>query len=261
MSKDINSGKNLTSIELGPQAKGFVSFLAKDPSLNRAIKDFRYGYIRASSFFKKKIPKVKLTLVYSREEMNNLLGYKTASWFVGYAGSSSKIFMLSPSVFDRESNHSKRDFRKVLCHEICHLFIRQIHNSYEPVWLEEGLAYCVAGQKSRLKNSNPIFNNPEAIFLIDTRNRWNKTIGSQPDVPYALAFLLVDFLIRCYSKDRVIKLLISLEGRYNKKRFCQKFRKIYGEDIKLILKEFFSRQNIKQKGGEKYASNRTRENT
>ncbi|OGH14839.1 MAG: hypothetical protein A2860_00565 [Candidatus Levybacteria bacterium RIFCSPHIGHO2_01_FULL_37_33] len=258
MSKDISSERNLTSIELGPQAKGFVSFFSKDPSLNRVIKDFRYGYIRASSFFKKKIPKVKLTLVYSREEMNNLLGYKTASWFVGYAGSSSKIFMLSPSVFDRESNHSKRDFRKVLCHEICHLFIRQIHNSYEPVWLEEGLAYCVAGQESRLKNSNPIFNNPEVIFLIDTRNRWNKTIGSQPDVPYALAFLLVDFLIRRYDKDRVIKLLMSLEGRYNKKTFCQKFKELYGKDIKLILKEFFSRQN-EQKGGENYVS-RTQSN-
>jgi hypothetical protein len=255
MRKNINSEKNLTSIGLGHQTKGFISFLSKDSSINNVIKDFRYGYIRASSFFKKRIPKVKLTLVYSREEMNNLLGYKTASWFVGYADSSSKIFMFSPSVFDKESNHSKRDFRKVLCHEISHLFIRQIHNSYEPVWLEEGLAYCVAGQESSLKNSNPIFNNPEAIFLIDTRNRWNKTIDSQPDVPYALAFLLVDFLIRYYSKDRVIKLLMSLEGRYNKKRFCQKFRRLYGKDIKLILKEFFS----KQKGGEKYVS-RTQSN-
>ena len=245
MSKDINLEKNLTSIELGPQAKGFVYFLSKDPSLNRVIKDFRYGYIRASSFFKKKIPKVKLTLVYSRKEMNNLIGHKTPSWFVGYADSSSKIFMFSPSVFDRESNHSKKDFRKVLCHEISHLLIRQIHNSYEPVWLEEGLAYCVAGQKSRIKNSNPIFNNPKALFLIDTRNRWNKTINSQPDVPYAFAFLLVDFLIRCYSKERIIKLLMSLGSRYNKKIFCQKFRKLYGKDIKLILKEVFSRQNIK----------------
>jgi len=259
MSKDINSRKNLTSIELGPQAKGFVSFLSKDPSLNRIIKDFKCGYIRASSFFKKEIPKVKLTLVYSRGEMDSLIGYKTASWFVGYADFSNEIFIFSPSVFDRESNHSKRDFRKVLCHEICHLFIRQIHNSYEPVWLEEGLAYYVAGQKSRLKNSNPIFNNPKAIFLIDTRNRWNKTIGSQPDVPYALAFLLVDFLIRRYNKNRVIKLLMSLKGRYDRKRFCQKFRKIYGKDIKLILKEFFSKQNVKQKGGEKYVF-RTREN-
>lgn len=254
MSKNINLEKNLTSIELRPKTKGLVSFFPKDPSLNRVIKDFRYGYIRASRFFKKEISKVKLTLVYSREEMNNLIGYKTASWFVGYAGFSGEIFMFSPSVFDRESNHNKRDFRKVLCHEICHLFIRQIHNSYEPIWLEEGLAYCVAGQESRLRNSNPIFNNPEAIFLIDTRNRWNKTIGSQPDVPYALAFLFVDFLIRCCGKDRVIKLLMSLGGRYNKKRFCQKFRKIYGKDIKLILKEFFSRQNIKQEGGEKYVS-------
>lgn len=260
MSKNINSEKNLTIIELGPQAKGFVSFFPEDPSLNRVIKDFRYGYIRASNFFKKKISRVKLTLVYSREEMNNLIGHKTASWFVGYADSLGKIFMFSPSVFDRESDHSKRDFRKVLCHEICHLFIRQIHNSYEPVWLEEGLAYCVAGQESRLKNSNPIFNNPEAIFLIDTRNQWNKTIGSQPDVPYALAFLLVDFLIRCYSKDRVIKLLMSLGGRYSRKRFCQKFKELYGKDIKLILKKFFSRQNIKWKGGEKYVS-RIRENT
>lgn len=245
MGKDINSEKNLAGIELGPQAKGFVSFLAKDPSLNRAIKDFRYGYIRASSFFKKKIPKVKLTFVYSREEMNNLIGHKTPSWFVGYADSFSKIFMFSPSVFDRESNHSKRDFRKVLCHEICHLFIRQIHNSYEPVWLEEGLAYYVAGQESRLKNINPIFNNSEAIFLIDTRNRWNKTIGSQPDVPYALSFMFVDFLIRYYGKDRVIRLLMSLKDRYKRKTFCQKFRGLYGKDIKLILKEFFSRQNIK----------------
>lgn len=257
MSKEINSEKNITNIELGPQAKGSVSFLSTDLSLNKVIKDFRYGYIRASNFFKKKIPKVKLTLVYSREEMNNLLGQETSSWFVGYADSSGEIFMFSPSVFNRESNHSTRDFRKVLCHEICHLFIRQIHNSYEPVWLEEGLAYCVAGQESRLKNSNPIFNNPKALFLIDTKDRWNKTIGSQPDVPYALAFLLVDFLIRWYSKDRIIKLLMSLEGRYDKKRFCQKFRKLYGKDIKLILKEFFSRQNIKQKGGDKYVVSRT----
>ncbi|MDO8621110.1 MAG: hypothetical protein Q7R31_02410 [Candidatus Levybacteria bacterium] len=243
MSKDINLEKNLISVELGPQAKGFVSFLAKDPSLNRVIKDFRYGYTRASSFFKKKIPKIKLTLVYSREEMNNLIGHKTPSWFVGYADSSSKIFMFSPSVFDRESNHNKRDFRKVLCHEICHLFIRKIHNSYEPVWLEEGLAYYAAGQKSRLKDNNPIFNNPKVLFFIDTRKRWDKTIVSQPDVPYALAFLLVDFLIRCYSKDRVIKLLMSLGDRYSKKIFCQKFRKLYGKDIEVILKEFFSRQN------------------
>lgn len=259
MSKDMNSEKNLTSIELGPKAKGFVSFLSKDSSLNRVIKDFRCGYTRASSFFKKEISKVKLTLVYSREEMNSLIGYKTASWFVGYAGFSNEIFILSPSVFDKESNHSKRDFRKVLCHEICHLFIRQARNSYEPVWLEEGLAYCVAGQKSRLRNSNPIFNNPKALFLIDTRTRWNKTISSQPDVPYALAFLFVNFLIRRYNKNRVIKLLMSLGTRYNKKSFCQKFRKVYGKDIKLILKEFFSIENIKQKGGEKYVF-RTREN-
>lgn len=259
MSNDINSGKNLTSIELGPQAKGFVSFLAKDPSLNKVIKDFRYGYIRASSFFKKDISEIKLTLVYSRKELNNLFGRQTPDWFVGYANFSNEIIILSPLIWEKESSHQRDEFNKTLCHEIAHLFIRQIHNSYEPVWLEEGLAYCVAGQKSRLRNSNPIFNNPEAIFLIDTRNRWNKTIGSQPDVPYALAFLLVDFLIRRYNKDRVIKLLMSLEGRYNKKRFCQKFRKLYGKDIKLILKEFFSRQNIKQTGGNKYVS-RAREN-
>ena len=83
MNKNIKLEKDLISIELGPQAKGFVSFLSKDSSLNSVVKDFRYGYIRASSFFKKKIPKVKLTLVYSREEMNNLVRNKTPSWFVG----------------------------------------------------------------------------------------------------------------------------------------------------------------------------------
>ncbi|MEK7622322.1 MAG: hypothetical protein AAB430_00495 [Patescibacteria group bacterium] len=260
MSKDINSRKNLTNIALGSQVKGFVSFLAKDPSLNMTIKDFRLGYIRASKFFKIKIPEIKLTLVYSRKELDNLFGRQTPDWLVSYANSSNEIFILSPSVWEEESSHPRDEFNKTLCHEITHLFIRQIHNSYEPVWLEEGLAYYVAGQKSRLKNSNPIFNNPEAIFLIDTRSQWNKTIDSQPNVPYALAFLLVNFLIRCYGKDRIINLLMSLKGSYSKKRFCQKFRKIYGKDIKLILKKFFFRQNIKWKGGEKYVP-RIRENT
>ena len=57
MSKDINSGKNLTSIELGPQAKGFVSFFPEDPSLNRVIKDLDMVIFELQVFLKRKFPK------------------------------------------------------------------------------------------------------------------------------------------------------------------------------------------------------------
>lgn len=250
--------KILKRINLSSYEIGLLYHSIDDANLATVIDGFKKGYIQASNFFKTKIPEIKVTLVYSRKELDNLFDCQTPDWLVSYANSSNEIFILSPSVWEKESSHPRDEFNKTLCHEIAHLFIRQIHNSYEPVWLEEGLAYCVAGQSSRLKNSNPIFNNPEVVFLIDTRNQWNKIIYSQPDIPYALAFLLVDFLIRYYSKDRIIKLLISLKGRYSRKTFCQKFRKLYGKDIKLILKEFFSRQNIEQRGGEKYVVSRTR---
>ena len=53
MSNIINSNRNLITIELNTQAKGYISFLSEDPSLNTIIKDFRYSYTRASNFFKK----------------------------------------------------------------------------------------------------------------------------------------------------------------------------------------------------------------
>lgn len=247
--------KTLKIVKFSSEEEGLIYYVKDDINLADVASDFKKGYLQASKFFNAKIPKIKLILVYSRKELDDLFGRQTLDWFVGYANSSNEIFILSLSVWEQESSHSRNEFNKTLCHEIAHLFIRQIHRSYEPVWLDEGLAYIIAEQKVKLqKNSYPNLQNPNIMFLLDTKKNWEQTIAKEPDAPYAISFSLVDFLIRRFGKQKIFQLLTRLNGRYHKMKFCQKMEEVYEKSIDEVMKEFLDAQQIKLKGGEKYVS-------
>lgn len=160
--------------------------------------------------------------------------------------------MLSPSVWEQESSHNSNEFDKTLCHEITHVFTRRINKSCEPMWLNEGLACVVAKQMVRLQENNyPDFFNPETMSLLDTRKKWERTITKEL-TPYATSFLLVEFLIRRFGKQKIFRLLKVLDRRYGKKKFYQRFEEVYGGGVIEVKNEFLEAQQIKPKGGEQH---------
>lgn len=225
-----------------PQNIAFVYYSPKEKDIEKIVSDLSEGYQRIFQFFGFGIPSLKLVLLYTRKEMDELRQEKTPSWLVGQADKNT-ICLFSPSVFEKESIHKRSEFKKVLFHEMTHLFICQIHSSFEPRWLEEGLAYFVAGQRGKEFDSR-FFLNQELPFLIDIERRWQKAL---PHGAYTISFLLVEFLIKRFGKEKIIKFLSSLQGKYNRKKLCQNFRQIYGQEITEVVEEFLDNNKLKRK--------------
>ncbi|MBU1119829.1 hypothetical protein KKA50_01355 [Patescibacteria group bacterium] len=230
-------------MKFSSEEEGLIYYAKDDINLADVVSDFKKGYLQASKFFNAKIPKIKLILVYSRKELDNLFGHQTPDWFVGYANSSNEIFILSPSVWKQESSHSRNEFNKTLCHEIAHVFTRRINKSCEPMWFNEGLACVVAKQKIKLqKDSKLNLYNPNIMFFLDSKKNWEQTIAKEPGMPYVVSFMLVDFLIRRFGKQKIFQLLTGFNEKYNKRKFCQKFEGVYRKSIGRVVKEFLAIQ-------------------
>lgn len=112
-------------------------------------------------FYKFKNLSMVIELFYSRKEFDKKIGYKTPEWLVGFARKNN-IYLFSPSVMEKVSSHKKSEIKKILTHEICHIFNDKI-NKNPLMWVDEGMALLLAGQKKNndfaKKDLNLFYNN------------------------------------------------------------------------------------------------------
>lgn len=210
-----------------------------DNSIDKVKKMLQQCYRRNVKFFKREIKGVNLVLLYTRQEMDNLAGHKTPAWLVGRADPDplieNQICIFSPKVFEQVSNHNKNEFKKILCHEIAHLFTNAIHKGYKPQWLNEGLACFVAGQIN-LTSSNISFN-PRMIFLLGTSKQWSKNVAKPSVQGYWQSWKAVNYLIEKYGKSQLLFFLSSLGDRCNNRIFYTKFKHVYDRNLLEVMKQ------------------------
>lgn len=193
--------KQLLTIKLYPENKKLEDFLITTKK-------------ELNSFFDSNIPEPIIFLLNSRKELDLIWGQKTEKWIVG-GTKYGAIFILDPKIYIKESSHTdKNDLWKTLKHEYCHIYFRHITNGHLPLWLNEGLASYLAGQKK-------ICDSPLDVF-----SYFNKS-GKEL---YEIGYFWVELLIRKFGKDKFKKLIKALKPKPNltEKIFATKFYKIYG---------------------------------
>ncbi len=173
---------------------------------------------------------IELNVIFSRDEFNNLIGYKTPEWFVANTVDN-VVCILSQAIIDRENPGR---FGIILKHELVHVFISEINNK-PIVWLDEGLALCLAGQTKRnwIKQGN-------YSFFFENNNLFKKV--SYKDFceheGYVLSYNLVKNILDCWDNSKIIELL-KVDGM--KDNFFYKMVNILGlkneRDLLLILKK------------------------
>lgn len=235
--------------------KGKIAVILRDRDSHKdfVLKKLVYSLGKVKRFFRLAPFPVKIYFAYSRKEFDKFLGRKTASWEVGYANCpKNEVCLLSPLVFEKASTHKKEDFPQVLMHELVHLFTHRLYPFYEPHWLREGLAYFIADQdkpdfKQRVKL---LIDSDDFLSSIDTTKSWRENLYKGV---YQLSFLWISFLIKKFSKEKMIELLRRIDFPYEKVRFDGVFEQLYQQNPNSLQKEFiknyFSR-NSKKKGGE-----------
>lgn len=188
--------------------------LVKSKSINNLVEKHTESLEKFWGIKLKKEP--ILTLLNSRKEIDSIRKSKTDRKLVGWFWQERNIFILDPSKFKRESVFSKKDFERILLHEISHLFFYQIAKSSCPAWLNEGLACYLAGQTSEKEK----YTIDDISQLIGCYYEFDRNI-------FNVSYALVEKLINYKGKKKFIELIESIAGNTNEKHFKSIFKKIY----------------------------------
>lgn len=188
-----------------------ISFDSNIDDEQEIKKNVKSSLRQSQKFFGLKTPNISIFFLYKREEMDKIACYKTARWVVGYA-KKNNIYIFSPSVFDKVSDHPLTDFNYVLTHEIVHVFSNKYLNFVYPAWLNEGLAGYVAKQYE-IKRVDYF---TDLIKIYDF-NDWNKNHN------YPQAYSFTKFLIEKLGKEKLCKFLRTLKINTKKQRDVVEF--------------------------------------
>ena len=193
-------------------------------SIDKIVSDF---WKEMEDFWKIKIEvKPILFLLKSRKEIDDIRGQKTDDKLVGWFWREKFLFILDPEKFDSESAFQKKDFKIILKHELSHFFFLQATGGTLPVWLNEGLACYLAGQKYQ-----KVISKDDIHKLVKCHYRFDRRL-------FAQSYLLVEKLLGHRGKNNFINFLKSFKKNINEDEFKIAFKKFFRID--------FNKNNIYQ---------------
>lgn len=169
--------------------------------------------------------KPKIFLVKDRESINRLMGMETQDWIVGWTNNQD-VFVLDKDTYEKESCHTYSDdeYFRLIKHELTHVFTQAysgiFNKSIEPDWLWEGLAIYLSDQNKTKKKPNKLKEFLQHYYQ-DSKN---------PNV-YKESGFAIEFLVKNFGKQKLLKLVKSLKDINSKNEFAKKFKEIYGFEL------------------------------
>ncbi len=182
-------------------------------------------------FFGIKVPDYTIEIANSREEFNKLTNRKhSETWMAGWANGN-RIVAIHPDKLEQLTGglHKSDSHPNRIKHELAHLFFSSLaKGEFKPIWLNEGLAFCLDGRGGRPpKNYESRYS---AIKYFNT---------SDADM-YIPSSFIVKTLLEKFGKIKMLNLINSLEPGLTADRFQDLFKDVYGfyftkEDLKKII--------------------------
>lgn len=158
----------------------------------------------------------KMYTIFTREEMDIAAEKKTEDWLAGYSfGQKGQIFLFDSDCYTKETGRTIYNIKKLIKHEIAHLYFGELTKGNKPKWLNEGLAEYLAQKKKSDKSLE------EIVDCIDSVENFIQE-------HYKTSNTLVDLLITKYGKEKLLLLLHSYHG---KEEFQIAFKEIYNFEL------------------------------
>jgi len=180
----------------------------------KVISALRVAQKKLNRFFGIKLKLPPVVLLQSRQQIDELWGKKTESWFCAWTKART-IYVLDPKVFAKESDHTAEQFWPVLVHEYVHLYYHAVTQSNKPRWLSEGLACYLAGQVKK---------NPAEADLISLNSFFNE--GGKK--VYGIGYYWVKYLLEKYTQKKLLQLIKTINPNATIRKFAANFQSIYG---------------------------------
>ncbi len=132
--------KNNFIIKCEPEDERFAD------SLNLAS-----AYDTLKSFFEvEKDIQVKIHFLYSLNEFNFFNNNKFEKWMCGFTGNNNTIFVFSPSVIEKLTDHKKEEIFKIITHELAHIFYGYCGFTCADIFREGVAAYLASPNNCKI---------------------------------------------------------------------------------------------------------------
>ncbi|MFH1583301.1 MAG: hypothetical protein ABIB72_03210 [Candidatus Falkowbacteria bacterium] len=199
-------------LKIGVRTIGIFFYRSDDLSAKLVRNTIQNSFKKLEKIYRipsKNLPQLYFELIYSREELNSKISKKTANWLVGLFRKN-KIYLFSPIAIEKFSPHKKTYIKKLITHELCHLFNHAI-NPLLPLWLNEGIALVIADQK---KDSLI----PKSDWLFFKKSLTNKKMHFKEfseHSGYKISYALTSHLLDKLGRDGLFR-LVKFASKKNK---------------------------------------------
>ncbi len=172
--------------------------------------------------------KIEVILHDSRDSLNKAIGRSTDEWEVAFASmgnQENKINILDPACLEKCSTHKESEFSDIMTHELTHLVINDIaHGAAIPIWLSEGLSNWLC-QDNAFRSRELFYIETDLLEKTGTPMGWERMTSQNI---YSVSYLLMDYMIRRFSLEKVKELLGSLDKHYYYPGFQKTIKKVLG---------------------------------
>ena len=201
------------------------------------IKKCANAYNKNRKFFQKDCRFFRIRIANTESKFKKLAGKFYARWVKGVGLKGKTVAIRSPRLYAEcyKKYGGTKDFEALLCHEICHIFTRQLNVYKGPYWFTEGLAMYIAGQvPGKSFKTKSRFTKKRIENLMFYRLKMKK-LCSDMYVPHYYA---VEYLIKKFGRKKLLKLINSHKPRMTKPNYEKIFKRIYGLSYKEFLGDF-----------------------
>ncbi len=200
----------------------------KQKTLNDLEKKLETRYATIQDFFSLRQAQKGRIVVYASVErfQRAYLGIFLSLLYGDWAsGAAYQDLVLVTSPENPGTQHTYEDVLEIATHEYIHTLVYQ-QNETPNIWLDEGVATFLSGQKSKLPLSVPRF---EAMQKQDM-NTFLENEG------YAFSYVYVEYLVKVYGNEKVVNLISSndYEETFDKSAFD-----IYNEWVSYVETEYY----------------------
>jgi len=104
------------------------------------------------------------------------------------------------------------DLSRILKHELTHSFVQQKTHSLAPIWVHEGIAQWVEGQRSRdnAKVLVQVYDEKQALPLGEMEKSWMQLPSSVASYAYAWALANVEYIVQTDGMSDVERILNAI---------------------------------------------------
>ncbi len=200
---------------------------------------FRNAWLKNKRIFRKTPSKFRIVICDTEREMKKKAKYYYKPRITATVLRDNTLVTRSPGFIEKIGKFSRKDFPKIVNHEMNHVFWNDFYNTTKPVWLLEGFA-CYAGEnemvgKDRIKK---IIKEREVDYSILHYRYIESKFAKVRPFAYKIWGGFTRFIIKKHGAGSIVRLMNEYSKKIAGRHYDRVFKRIFRKPEEELFEDY-----------------------